>query len=155
MLAIAQQTARDRGLKNLSFQQHLLPIADTSALRCADLVVSSSAIEYLESIPDALRFLRALLLDSGVVVFSVSNRDSLSRKVVRIIHRFTGRPRYLSFLHHFMTIEAIQGDLANAGLHYLEHAYFGGADRLNRLLGWFLPPRAANNMIIVAARRQQ
>ncbi len=154
MLAIAQQTARDRGLQNLSFQQHLLPVADTSGFRAADLVISSSAIEYLESIPDALRFLRALLLDSGVVVFSVSNHDSLSRKLARAVHRFTGRPRYLKFLRHFMTIEALRRDLADAGLRYLEHAYFGGADRLNRLLRGFLPPRAASNMIIVAARRE-
>jgi ubiquinone/menaquinone biosynthesis C-methylase UbiE len=68
MLAIARRTAHERGLANLSFQQHHLPISDTSGFRAADLVISSSAIEYLDSIPEALRFLRNLVKESGVVV---------------------------------------------------------------------------------------
>jgi hypothetical protein len=51
-----------------------------------------------------------------------------------------------------MTVDEIKRDLASAGLEYLEHAYFGGADRVNRLLSSFLPPRLTSNMIIVAAR---
>lgn len=152
MLDIASRSARERGLTNLSFQQHRLPIADTSGFRRADLVVSSSAIEYLESMPEAFRFLRSLVKDSGVVLFSVSNHDSISRKLVRTIHRLTGRPHYLAFLRHFMTIAQIRSLLPGAGFEYLEHAYFGGADRLNRALATVLPARTSSNMIIVAAR---
>ena len=153
MLAIAQRVSQARGLINVSFQQHRLPLADVSGMRPAQLVISSSALEYLESIPAALGFLRSLLADAGIAIFSISNRDSLSRACVRTVHYVTGRPRYLRFLRHFMTVTQIQAALAAAGLTYLEHAYFGRADRLNRLLGHFLPPRVASNMIIVAARR--
>jgi 2-polyprenyl-3-methyl-5-hydroxy-6-metoxy-1,4-benzoquinol methylase len=153
MLSIANRTAQASGLGNVSFRQERLPIADIADWRRADLVVSSSAIEYLESIPEALRFLSNLLRDGGVTIFSVSNRDSLSRAIVRAVHAVTGRPRYLSFLRHFMTAEEIQTAVATAGLVYLEHAYFGGADRLNRLLGRCLPPRFATNMIIMAASK--
>lgn len=153
MLSIAQLSAKARGLTNVSFRQCRLPILDTAGLRRAHLVISSSAIEYLESIPDALRFLRDLLEDSGVVIFSLSNRDSVSRSMVRMVHRLTGRPRYLSYLRHFMTAEEIKAAVDAAGLVCLEHAYFGGADRLNRLLRWCLPQRFANNMIIVVARK--
>jgi SAM-dependent methyltransferase len=153
MLSIANRTARACGLGNVSFRQQRLPIADTTDWRRADLVVSSSAIEYLESIPEALRFLSNLLRDGGVTIFSVSNRDSLSRAMVRAVHAVTGRPRYLSFLRHFMSAEQVQAAVATAGLDYVEHAYFGGADRLNRLLGRCLPPRFASNMIIMAARK--
>ena len=153
MLAIASRTAQANRLGNLSFRQERLPVADTAHWRLADLIVSSSAIEYLESIPEALRFLGNLLREDGVTIFSVSNRDSLSRAVVRAVHAATGRPRYLSFLRHFMTADELRAAVAAAGLVHLEHAYFGGADRLNRLLGRCLPPRFATNMIIMAARK--
>src|SRR5450432_4064324 len=52
MLSIAQSSAKARRLTNVSFRHSRLPIADTAGLRAADLVISSSAIEYLESIPD-------------------------------------------------------------------------------------------------------
>jgi 2-polyprenyl-3-methyl-5-hydroxy-6-metoxy-1,4-benzoquinol methylase len=153
MLSIATRTAQASGLANVSFRQQRLPVADIADWRRADLIVSSSAIEYLESIPEALRFVSNLLRDGGVAIFSVSNRDSLSRAMVRAVHAVTGRPRYLSFLRHFMTAEEIRAAVATAGLVYLEHAYFGGADRLNRLLGQCLPQRFATNMIIMAARK--
>jgi SAM-dependent methyltransferase len=153
MLSIAERSARARGLTNVTFRQGRLPFADAPELRRASLVISSSAIEYLESIPAALRFLRGLLEDSGVLIFSVSNRDSVSRGIVRMVHKLTGRPRYLNYLRHFMTVAEIKRALAAADLTYLEHAYFGGADRLNRLLRVCLPQRFANNMIIVVARK--
>jgi SAM-dependent methyltransferase len=154
MLAIAERTARERGLSNLHFQQHVLPIADTAGFRQADIITSSSAIEYFESIPGAFCFLRNLLKESGVVVFSMSNRDSISRKIARRIHRLTGRPKYLGFSRLRVADKDVKAALSAAGLTYLEHAYFARADRFNRFLGLFLPPRLSSNMIIVAARRE-
>lgn len=153
MLAIAEKMALDRGLSNARFQQHLLPIADTTGFRQADIIISSSAIEYFDSIHESLRFLWKLLSDDGVVIFSVSNHDAISRKAVRSVHRLTGWPRYLQFLRHFMDVKEIKAALTASGLTYLEHAYFGRADRLNRLLGHFLPARLSSNMMIVAARK--
>jgi hypothetical protein len=68
------------------------------------------------SIQEAQRFLRDPFKDSGVVIFSVSNHDSLSRKLVRTVRRLIGRPRYLKFLRHIMTVDEIKRDLADAGL---------------------------------------
>jgi SAM-dependent methyltransferase len=153
MLAIAEQWGRSQGLTNISFQRHNLPIADTSGFRTADVVISSSVIEYLDSIPDALVFLRKLLKTDGVVIFSVSNRDSLSRKLVRCVHCLTGRPKYFGLLRHFMTIEDIRKDLEVSGLTYIEHAYFGRSDRLNRLLSVFSAPQYSSNMLVVVARK--
>ena len=153
MLAIAERTATAGELNNVSFQQQRLPISDTTSFRLADLIVSSSAIEYLQSVPVALHFLCSLLREGGVSIFSISNRASISRRLVRTVHRLTGHPPYLKYLRHFMILEEIRSAVEAAGLTYLEHTYFGGADRLNRFLGMALPSRFANNMIIVAARK--
>ncbi len=52
-----------------------------------------------------------------------------------------------------MTVNELKSATRAAGLKYLEHAYFGGADRLNRALGRLVTPSLANNMIIVAAQK--
>jgi len=153
MLRLSEQTACNQGLANISFQQHRLPISNTTGFRQADIVISSSVIEYLNSIPEALMFLRALLRPEGVLMFSVSNRSSLSRAVVRWVHRLTGRPRYFGLLRHFMTVQDIQADLGICGLTYIEHVYFGRSDRLNRVLSRFLSPKYSSNMILVVAKR--
>jgi SAM-dependent methyltransferase len=154
MLAISKQSAESKKLTNISFQQHRLPIADTTGFRKADLVISSSVIEYLNSIPEALKFIGNLLRPNGAVIFSVSNRDSISRKLVRLVHNLTGRPKYFGLLRHFMTIEDIKRDLEIAGLTYVEHEYFQRADKLNSLLSMFLEPKYSSNMIIVVAKKR-
>lgn len=154
MLDIARRSALEARLPGISFEQHCLPIADTSGWRIADSVISSSALEYLDSLPDALSSIHSLLKPSGTLVFSLSNRDSLSRKLVRLVHRATGRPAYFGLLKQFRTEAVVRTELEDAGFDVLEARYFACADRLNRLLGRVVPRRFASNMIIVAARKR-
>ena len=154
MLAIARQTAADQGLSGATFVEHRLPIEDPERWRPADAVISSSALEYLPSLPAALRSIHAMMRPGGVLVFSVSNRQSLSRAMVRIVHRLTGRPAYFGLLKQFATPVSLRADLAAAGFDPLEHEHFARADRVNRLLARVAPVARASNMIIVAARRR-
>jgi ubiquinone/menaquinone biosynthesis C-methylase UbiE len=153
MLAIARDAAQRQNLTNVSFQQHRLPIADTSGFRTADMIISSSALEYLDSIPEALRFLHRILKPDGTLIFSVSNYDSLSRTAVRVVHKLTGKPEYFGLLKQFMTVDSVRTDLRGTGFSYLDHSYFAKADRINRAISVVVPERFASNMIIVAARR--
>ncbi len=153
MLAIARQTAAEQGLGRVRFVQALLPIQGLDQWRKADAVISSSALEYLPSLPDALRSVHALLRPGGVLVFSVSNRQSLSRAAVRVVHCLTGRPAYFGLLKQFRTPAQLRAELESAGFTPLDHAHFARADRVNRLLARVLPVHRASNMIIIAARR--
>jgi 2-polyprenyl-3-methyl-5-hydroxy-6-metoxy-1,4-benzoquinol methylase len=153
MLAIARATARELAIPNVAFEQHLLPIKDPTRFRPADMIISSSALEYLDSMPEALASLHPILRPGGTIIFSVSNYDSFSRKAVRVVHRLTGYPEYFGLLKQFMTVEGVRADLSRTGYTYLAHSYFEREDRINRALGVVLPERFASNMIIVAARR--
>ena len=154
MLAIARQNAADQRLDRASFVQQRLPIEHAERWRRADAVISSSALEYLPSLPAALRSIHAMLRPGGVLVFSVSNRQSLSRGMVRVVHRLTGRPSYFGLLKQFATPASLRADLEVAGFDTLEHAHFARADRVNRLLSRVVPVERASNMIIIAARRR-
>jgi hypothetical protein len=52
-----------------------------------------------------------------------------------------------------MNIDEIRTDLRSVGLEYVEHLHFGGADKINTVLGAVLPARFSSNMIVVVARR--
>ena len=153
MLDIARRSAAEQRLSGVAFVEQRLPIGHPECWRPADAVISSSALEYLPSLPDALRSIHGLLRPGGVLVFSVSNRASVSRAMVRIVHRLTGRPTYFGLLKQFSTPERLRADLAATGFTYLDHAHFARADRINRLLARILSVHRASNMVIVAARR--
>ena len=154
MLEIARRSASEQRLENVQFEQHRLPIADAESWRKADSVISSSALEYLDSLPAAFASIRQLLRPGGTLVFSVSNRQSVSRMLVRMMHRLSGRPAYFGWLKQFRTIDQVRRELDEAGFDLLEGMHFACADRVNRLLGRVLPLRFASNMIIVAAQRR-
>ena len=152
MLEVAARSAERLGLANVRFEQRLLPF-DPSGMPAADLVISSSVVEYLDSVDQALASFRELLREGGILIFSLSNRDSLSRKLVRAVHALTGKPSYFGLLKHMLTAEEVAETTRRAGFTVLEQAYFGAADTLNRALAIALPPRRTSNMLIVAARR--
>ncbi len=155
MLTLAKKYLTERGVSNVSFVESRLPISDTSELSPAGLLISSSVIEYLDNIEEALLFMKSLLLPGGIIIFSISNRNSISRKLVRFVYRLTGRPKYFGFIRHFIGERDVQRLLNEAGLEYLTHTYFGGRDWVNRILGSVFPARLATNMILVVARRDQ
>jgi 2-polyprenyl-3-methyl-5-hydroxy-6-metoxy-1,4-benzoquinol methylase len=153
MLAIAAETAKSRGLKNLLFRKERLPIENTVGLQTAQLVISSSVIEYLTSVDAAFEFVRKLLSPGGVVIFSVANKDCITRKIARFIQRITGYPRYLGFVRHFFDEKEIHSVLKRTNMRYVEHTYFDGKDRLNRALSLVVSDRKTCNLILVVAQR--
>lgn len=154
MLELARHTACERGYTNIEFRQHELPIPATTGFELADAIVSSSAVEYLESVRDTLISFHRLLRPQGIVIFSMPNRDSFKRKVVRFVHRLSGRPRYLEFVKHFATVASLKRELAAAKLTYLDHMYLEGSGPLDGVIRQFTDERRSNNMIIVAGRRE-
>jgi SAM-dependent methyltransferase len=152
MLDIARREAAARGFHNISFRQMVLPPTGSVDLPKAELIVSSSFIEYIESLPGILSFFRSHLTDGGTLIISVSNRESYTRRLVRFIHALSGYPEYLDHIRHFVTTAEIEHLLAGARFRVIAHEYYEGADRLNRMLLLFVPRRNATNMIILAAR---
>lgn len=153
MLEIARKTVASRGFNNVEFRQSRLPPASTDGLPVADIVISSSVIEYLDFVEGALAFIHAILKPGGILLFSISNRNSLKRQAVKIFHRLTGRPRYFGLLKHFLSVEDIRTALEKTGFIFLESEYFDGRDKINSILGAFLPKKYAANLILAAAHR--
>ena len=153
MLALAKENMAGRGLHNVSFRQARLPIADTADFAPAPLVIASSVIEYLPALEEAVAMLKKLMAPGATLVFSISNKSSISRAIVRFAHRLTGRPRYFGLVLHFMDEEGIQALLSGAGLELVDLTYFGGEDWMNRMISRVFPHKLSTNMILAVARR--
>jgi SAM-dependent methyltransferase len=155
MLSIGRENAGRMKLANLEFRQYYLPIANTEHFAKADIVTASSIIEYLDSLPSSLSFLYGLLKPEGTLIFSIPNRHSLSRKLVRSIYRITGKPEYFGLLKHFVTVDEINAALTANGFSLMEYAYCDRSDWINHTLSCFLSPEFSSNMFIVAARKRK
>lgn len=155
MLELARHRARENGCTNIEFRHQELPIRTTTGFERADAIISSSVVEYLESVRSSLLSFADLLRPRGIVIFSMPNGASFKRKVVRLGHRLSGRPRYLDFVRHFATVASLKQELAAVGLTYLDHSYLEGRGALDGMIRRFTDEQRSNNMIIMAARRDR
>lgn len=152
MLELAALTAKEQQILNITFKRHLLPLENPEMFRQADLVISSSVVEYLPSIEQALRNFSKLLLPGGVMIFSVANGVSVSRRLEQIAYRLSDCPRYFAVIRHFSTIDEINRDVNSVGLNLVEYEFCEQSEGVNRILQYFVPSKYASNMIIVVAR---
>jgi 2-polyprenyl-3-methyl-5-hydroxy-6-metoxy-1,4-benzoquinol methylase len=152
MLEVAARSVAERGLHNVTFLQDRIPVKNLGVLAPADLVISSSVIEYLDSTQTSLAFLKSLLNSNGRLILSVSNRDSINRRLAKILYAITRFPKYIGLSRHDLTLDALKVEMELCGLRCLEYSFFDGADFLNRLISFFAPARFANRMILVVAQ---
>jgi SAM-dependent methyltransferase len=153
MIEIARKTVAERGLQNVEFEQLSLPPKGSHNFEAGEVVISSSVIEYLASVEDALAFIYTLLRPGGTLMFSISNRNSFKRAAVKLFHRLTGRPRYFGLLRHFLSVDDIRNVLEGTGFELLESEYFDSKDAVNSALSRLFPKKFSANMIVAVARR--
>ena len=115
MLAVARRHLTELGWPQTEFRHAMLPIADVSDLPSAKLVISSSVIEYVPDLAGAVAMLGKLTAPGGVLLFSMSNRHSLNRAVVRLVHRLTGKPEYFGHVLHFTDPARLKALVEGAG----------------------------------------
>src|SRR5262245_23948735 len=90
MVAFRDERRSERRLDNIRFMQGRLPVVDESGLTPADLLISSSVIEYVPDLDATLALFARLLKPGGTLIVSMPNAFSVSRLYERLRYRLTG-----------------------------------------------------------------
>ncbi len=133
MIRLCNEKKTDLDLKNVKFLQGNILSLDELSLPKANLVISSSLLEYLEDIDVALDILVSLLREDGMLVVSLPNKSSLFRKLEPVAYRLTGRPGYYKFVKNVRTLEDFSRRLTARGLEITDQAYFSETPLLSAL----------------------
>jgi len=134
MIALCQQTQRERGLANLTFHCEHLPFSPQMPLHQQDAVISSSVLEYVDDLPAVLSQVRDLLPVGGIFIASMPNRSSVYRQLERIVFRLTGRPAYYRFVQHVVSAEAFAQQMQDYGFRLKTTRYYAGRAWLRAFL---------------------
>jgi 2-polyprenyl-6-hydroxyphenyl methylase/3-demethylubiquinone-9 3-methyltransferase len=133
MVALCEARRKERGLNNVRFVQARLPEVDETALPEADLVISSSVVEYVDDLDAILALFGRRLGPRGTLIVSMPNASSLSRWHQRIKYRLTGKPDIYRYIKHFTVPRALGKKLSRHGFVLCEVHYYGHARRLAQL----------------------
>jgi 2-polyprenyl-3-methyl-5-hydroxy-6-metoxy-1,4-benzoquinol methylase len=155
MLAFCEKQRQARGLEHLRFMQGRLPDVKTDGLENADLIISSSVVEYVEDLDGALALFARLLKPNATLIVSMPNLCSVSRIYERLRYRVTGHPAIYRYILHFTSPAGLQRRVRQLGLdlqeaHHYTH-YTKGA-QLARAL--HLPPVLTEDLFVAVFRKR-
>jgi 2-polyprenyl-3-methyl-5-hydroxy-6-metoxy-1,4-benzoquinol methylase len=155
MVAFCESQRQERGLDNVRFIQGRLPAVDEQALGGADLVISSSVVEYVDDLDAVMALFARLLKPAGILVVSMPNRTSLSRLQQRLKYRLTGRPEVYKFIKHFSSPGSLARRVRGLGLTMLEAQHYTHYTRIAKLAHALrLPARLSEDLFVAVFRKR-
>jgi len=154
MVALCEGRRRELGVANIQFLQARLPCVEERDLRDADLVISSSVIEYIDNLDATLRLFARLLKPHGTLIVSMPNLASISRLQQRLRYRLTRTPEIYEHIRHFSSPRLLERRVRRLGLTLLEARYYTHFTRISMLcrrLG--LPPMLTEDLFVAVFRK--
>jgi 2-polyprenyl-3-methyl-5-hydroxy-6-metoxy-1,4-benzoquinol methylase len=154
MIKFCESQRAQRGLPNIQFMQARLPAVDERALDNADLVISSSVVEYVEDLDVTLGLFSRLLRPGGTLILSMPNTLCINRIYERVKYRFRGEPHIYRYIRHFTTPTALAKRVRRLGLRIEDVCYYTHYTRLARLTRKLGLPSALTEDLFVAVFRK-
>jgi 2-polyprenyl-3-methyl-5-hydroxy-6-metoxy-1,4-benzoquinol methylase len=144
----------ERGLDNIRFMEALLPDVDETGLAGADLVISSSVVEYVDDLDGTLALFSRLLKPGAVLILSMPNVWCLNRIYERVKYNLTGEPQIYRHIRHFSSPRRLQMRVRHHGLALEEVRYYTHFTRLAKLTRMLRLPIPLTEDLFVAVLRR-
>ena len=154
MIAFCEAQRRDRGLANIRFVLGRLPHIDETGLSGADLLISSSVVEYVEELDETLALFSRLLKVGGNLIISMPNAHSVSRNYQRLANRIRHRSDVYRYIRHFASPRELSRRLRPLGLRFEEAHYYTHTTRLAKLGRRLRLPRRLTEDLFVSVFRK-
>lgn len=154
MVDFCEEQRRARGFDGVRFIQARLPAIDESVLGQADLLISSSLVEFIDDLDATLALFARVVKPGGLAVLSMPNALSLSRSYERLQYRLTGEPYIYRFIKHFSSPKRLRNQLAPRGFVLEETQYYAHTTRIAQIgRALFLPPALTEDLFVAVFRK--
>jgi predicted TPR repeat methyltransferase len=154
MIQFCEERRNQQGLDNIRFVEAKLPHVDESRLEPADIVISSSVVEYVERLDDTFALFARVLKPGGILILSMPSLFSVSRTYERLKYALTGEPNIYAHIRHFSTPSRLEQRIRHLGLARLQSQYYAHPTRVAALSRKLLLPPAMTEDLFVAVFRK-
>jgi 2-polyprenyl-3-methyl-5-hydroxy-6-metoxy-1,4-benzoquinol methylase len=154
MIKFCEERRSQQGLNNIRFVEAKLPHVDETQLEQADLVISSSVVEYVERLDDTFALFARVLKPGGILILSMPSLLSVSRAYERLKYALTGEPNIYAHIRHFSTPSRLERQVRGLGLTLLQSRYYAHPTRVANLSRKLLLPPAMTEDLFVAVFRK-
>jgi len=155
MIELCQQEKKRRGLNTVKFFKSELPALQNVKLEKADLIISSSVLEYVEDLHETFETIRNLLSGNGILVVSFPNSYSIYRWIQRFAFAILRRPKYYRYVKHILSPDSLAKILDKHGLIIREVRYYAHRSPLLRACRVLrLPEKYTEDLFVAVVGRK-
>ena len=153
MIELCEKNTPEHLASRVQFMHDEVPLIQPSKLEKADLIISSSLLEYVDALQQTLDGFHTLLNDGGLLIFSLPNADSLHRKYEKIKFKLIRRPRYYEFVKNVLTLNECETLLKQIGFTMIDYRYYAHNTWISRFCSRLgLGPRYSENLFVAVFR---
>lgn len=155
MIELCREEARKRGSQTVQFFKSELPKLQNVKLEKADLIISSSVLEYVENLDEAFEVMRNLLARNGTLIVSFPNSYSIYRWIQRFMFAIFRRPRYYRYVKNVLSADTLRRMLGEHGLQIQEIRYYAHRSFLLKFckaLGF--PEKYTENLFVAVVKNK-
>jgi 2-polyprenyl-3-methyl-5-hydroxy-6-metoxy-1,4-benzoquinol methylase len=98
-----------------------------------DLIILGSVLEYIKPLDEVMETLKNVSKKDGFLIISFPNRDSLYRKMEKILFSLIKMPYYYTFVHNTWTLTQFEIYCKKFGFNVVESEFYGGQNFINKL----------------------
>jgi 2-polyprenyl-6-hydroxyphenyl methylase/3-demethylubiquinone-9 3-methyltransferase len=153
MLGICNSKLIKSGRDNIEFKQAYLNSLNDIYTNQADLIISSSVLEYLDNLDESIRIIAQHMKPNGIFILSIPNKQSLYRKLESIMFKLTDRPQYYKHVKNILSLEEIKAVLEKHNIVTLENHFYAATPILSGIARCFGLSRYSDNLILVASQK--
>ncbi len=155
MIELCEQEKSRKSEINTKFRKLYIPVSVTPDMELADLVISSSVIEYVPDSDGVAKMFNHLLKPGGVLLVSFPNKSSWYRTFEKIAFRISGKPSYYKFVQHLWTVDDAKKIFETIGFQFIEHEFYANRSSFSKVAGWLGGKKASSNLVIMAFEKNQ
>jgi 2-polyprenyl-6-hydroxyphenyl methylase/3-demethylubiquinone-9 3-methyltransferase len=155
MVQFCEAQRLERGMENIRFMEGRLPAVDESQLPQANLLISSSVIEYVPDLDSTLALFARLVVSGGHVILSMPNAWCISRTYERAKYAVTGQPAIYKHILHFTSPAGLQTRVRRLGLTLVTASHYTHYTRLAKLTRRMRMPAPLTEDLFVAVFRKE
>lgn len=155
MIELCEKEKAKRGDKSTQFRKLYIPISVTDTMEKADLVISSSVIEYVPDYLGVVKMFNELLKPNGILLVSFPNKKSWYRTFEKIAFRISGKPSYYKYVHHLWSLDQARKIIEANGFEFIENEFYANQSSFAKCVNAVAGKQSSSNLVITAFRKSK
>ncbi len=153
MIALCEQEKQRKSNNLTKFRKLYIPVSVTPEMEKADLLISSSVIEYIPDTDAVAKMFNQLLVQGGSLLLSFPNKSSWYRSLEKLAFRITGKPAYYKFVHHIWKTSEAKNIFERNGFEFIEQEFYANQTVFSKVVGFFGGKKISSNLVIMAFKK--